>query len=204
MSASSALFSLQRLRRDGLEVEPFALDAGECLAVLGPSGAGKSLLLRAIADLDPNEGEMELGGRARAEQTAPAWRRQATYVASDSGWWGETVGAHFIAQGGLATLLPAVHLPEASLGWPIARLSTGERQRLALLRALVQRPPMLLLDEPTSALDQAATAAVEGLLQAELDRGTAILLVTHNAEQAARMAKRRLRVEAGQVREEAA
>jgi len=62
-----------------------------------PSGAGKSLLLRAIADLDPNEGTVKLDGMLREAVPAPHWRSQVTYVAAEPGWWGDTVQEHFTA-----------------------------------------------------------------------------------------------------------
>lgn len=170
---------------------------GECVAVQGPSGAGKSVLLRAIADLDPNRGEVRLGARARESMPAPAWRRLVAYVAAESGWWMDRVGAHFADPVAAAALAAALGLPADALDWPVARLSSGERQRLALARTLVQRPAVLLLDEPTAALDEASVARVEALLRAELARGTAILLVTHAATQADRLAGRRLRMEGG-------
>jgi putative ABC transport system ATP-binding protein len=89
------------------------------------------------------------------------------------------------------------------MAWPIARLSTGERLRLALARALTMRPKVLLLDEPTAALDVASVAAVESLIKARMRTGLAVLWVTHDGEQAKRVAHRLLVVEAGQVREEA-
>ena len=69
---------------------PFDLsvERGGCVGVSGPSGAGKSLLLRMIADLDPNQGEVWLNGVARSSLAAPAWRRQVTYVPAEFGWWG--------------------------------------------------------------------------------------------------------------------
>src|SRR6266700_2489844 len=73
------------------------LDAGACAAITGPSGSGKSLFLRMIADLDPNEGEVWLNGRARVSMPAPEWRKQATYVSAESGWWADTVVEHFAA-----------------------------------------------------------------------------------------------------------
>jgi len=81
---------------------------------------------------------------------------------------------------------------------PIAQLSTGERQRLALIRSLLQDPPVLLLDEPTAALDEAATAAVEALIKELLAKGTAVVWVTHDGDQAARVAEGILRLEAGE------
>jgi ABC-type lipoprotein export system ATPase subunit len=84
----------------------------------------------------------------------------------------------------------------------VARLSTGERQRLALLRALGPENRVLLLDEPTSGLDAENTGLVEALLRGRLSLGTAILLVTHDPEQATRMASRHLEVRGGQLVEE--
>src|SRR5260221_11349243 len=73
------------------------LDAGACAAITGPSGSGKSLFLRMIADLDPNEGEVWLNGRERASLPAPQWRKQATYVSAESGWWADVGIEHFDA-----------------------------------------------------------------------------------------------------------
>src|SRR5437762_2775167 len=91
--------------------------------------------------------------------------------------------------------------PNEAKAWPITHLSTGERLRLALVRAVMMQPKVLLLDEPTAALDVASVAAVESLIKARMRRGLAVLWVTHDAEQAKRVAHRLLVVEAGQVRE---
>ncbi|MNT13546.1 L-cystine import ATP-binding protein TcyN [compost metagenome] len=90
-------------------------------------------------------------------------------------------------------------LPEAKLDALVHELSTGERQRMGLVRALLQRPRVLLLDEPTAALDQAATALVEAELSRFLAGGAGILLVTHSPEQAARLARRRWRMTQGHL-----
>ncbi len=184
---------------------PFDLSipAGECVAVTGPSGAGKSLFLRMIADLDPNEGEVWLDGRERRSWTAPAWRRQAVYAAAEPGWWAERVADHFApaTEGAARALLPAVNLAPTMMEAALTRLSTGERQRLALVRALVLESPVLLLDEPTGALDQDATSRVETVLRSRLARGTTVLMVTHSVEQAARLGRRKLRMLDGRLTE---
>jgi ABC-type sulfate/molybdate transport systems ATPase subunit len=90
-------------------------------------------------------------------------------------------------------------LPADVLDWPVARLSTGERQRLALARALVRVPRALLLDEPTGALDEEARALVEAILRRQLEAGTPILMVTHDQSQAERLAARIVRVANGRL-----
>jgi ABC-type iron transport system FetAB ATPase subunit len=172
------------------------------LAVDASGSIGKSVLLRMVADLDPHEGDALLDGAACSGMPAPEWRRMVTYVAAESGWWHERVEAHFSPGTDFAALLPAVGIPAEARAWPVARLSTGERQRLALLRALSPENRVLLLDEPTSALDAENTGLVEALLRGRLSTGTAILLVTHDPEQATRMASRHLEVRDGQLVEE--
>ncbi len=162
------------------------LDKASCLAVSGPSGAGKSLLLRAIVDLDENNGTVSLDGTAREAIPATLWRKRVAYVPAESGWWADEVRDHFGDTPDLPKLLDAVGLPGA-LSWQVGRLSTGERQRLALVRALQNLPDVLLLDEPTSALDPASAERVEQLLKDLIAKGTAVLLVTHDPEQPRRL-----------------
>jgi len=195
------MLEVRRLFRPGLEVAPFVLADGACIAVRGPSGSGKTLLLRAIADLDPNDGEVLLDGEVCAAMPAPRWRRKVTYVAAEPGWWADTVGAHFLDWTAAEPLVEALLLPAECRKWPILRLSTGEKQRLGLIRALAQAPRVLLLDEPTGALDADAAAAAERLLAERFAAGTSALWVTHDAAQAARVATRCLAVEHGRVRE---
>ncbi len=196
--------SLRDLRSPVVTAPAMDVAAGECVALMGASGSGKSRLLRAIVDLDPNEGQVSLDGRTRKTVAAPDWRRAIAYVPAESGWWDEQVAPHFPDDGPSPSGLVALGLPETAGQWLVARLSTGERQRLALLRALANEPKVLLLDEPTSGLDSEATAKVELLLREELARGVSILFVTHDPAQADRLAQRRLRMADGVLQEETA
>jgi len=182
---------------------PLDLDvaAGDCVAIQGPSSAGKSLLLRAIADLDPNQGELSWNGQSREAMTAPQWRKLVGLVPAESGWWTDRVGDHFEERTRLPELLQAVGLQPDALNWDVARLSTGERHRLAIIRCLAQAPSVLLLDEPTAALDIEATGRVESLLRQRLEKGAAILLVTHDSAQTRRLASRTVFMKAGQISE---
>src|SRR5262252_3771335 len=191
-----------RSRTNLLKLASLSLSTGECIAVQGPSGAGKTLLLRAIADLDPNGGLVRLGGRDRSVIAGPEWRRLVGYVPAEPGWWADTVGKHFNEWMAALPLIRELGFPEEAKAWPIGRLSTGEQLQLALVRALMVQPKVLLLDEPTAALDAASVATVESLIATRVRAGLAVLWVTHDAEQARRIARRLLVVKAGQVREE--
>jgi ABC-type lipoprotein export system ATPase subunit len=92
-------------------------------------------------------------------------------------------------------MAPRLALAPELLTAQIVQLSTGERQRLALIRALALASPVLLLDEPTGALDQDSTQRVEAVLQERLAAGVVIAMVTHSTEQAARLGHRHLRME---------
>jgi len=185
--------------------EPVSLEiaAGECVCITGSSGAGKSLLLRAVGDLDPSEGEVWLDGVERGGLAAPEWRRRVLYVAPESAWWDESVAAHFLnprPQG-----LDLTGLSTSILGTPVSRLSSGERQRLSLLRALDREPEALLLDEPTASLDPENTRRVEALLGEYCrSRGAALLWVSHDPGQVGRVADRHLRLEEGRLQPRAA
>ena len=176
----------------------FDIAAGECLAVMGQSGAGKSLLLRAIVDLDPNTGNIVVGGRTREAMPANEWRKLVALVPAESGWWADRVGDHFPAGSDATQLIGRLGLA-GSMEWEVGRLSTGERQRLSFARALCRKPQALLVDEPTASLDDHATGLVEDLIRGCCGEGMAVLLVTHDRRQAERMAKRVLRMSDGRI-----
>lgn len=172
----------------GVAPVSLTVTGGQCLAVAGRSGSGKSLLLRMIADLVPHSGECRLDGVPASAIPAPLWRSQVRYAASEPGWWAPTIGEHFRDLATLADQAAQLGLPQDAITAPPERLSTGERQRFAFLRAIAERPKVLLLDEPSSALDHEATLALEGMVHALMADGLAVILVSHHADQIARLA----------------
>jgi ABC-type iron transport system FetAB ATPase subunit len=193
------MLSIRNLRARLVQVDDLDLEAGDCIAVMGPSGSGKSLMLRALADLDPADGDITLDGHERMSMTGPEWRRQVMYVGPESGWWDDRVGAHFEDPDAVTGVLQRLGFKAEALTWPVSRLSTGERQRLAIARAFDRGPRVLLLDEPTGALDQAATALVEGVIHDFLLDGGIVIIVTHAKEQATRLGKRLLTMKEGRL-----
>lgn len=194
LSGLAVGLEIRKLKNDLVGPFDCVMGAGECIAVTGRSGAGKSRLLRMIADLDPHEGDVAFRGHSQNAMSASQWRRQVMYFPAESGWWSDNVGDHFAKGADARALLHGVGLSEDMLSMSVHRLSTGERQRMALVRGLLLKPDVLLLDEPCSALDAATTMHVEGLLSHLRRAGTTIVLVTHDDEQVRRMADRRFRV----------
>jgi putative ABC transport system ATP-binding protein len=217
---------LIRLRAAGKQYEsagPPALDgvdltvsAGEAVAVMGPSGSGKSTLLNLVAGLDrPTEGQVEVAGTVlnRLSETALArFRREHIGIvfqffhlledltARDNVLLpAQLAGTHRRAALARADeLLDTLGLAARANAYP-ARMSGGERQRVAVARALINRPQLLLADEPTGAVDARAGANVAELLR-DLNRsGQTVLLVTHDAELARRCASRVVEVRDGKL-----
>jgi putative ABC transport system ATP-binding protein len=189
---------VKQLRSEHAGPFELILGMGACAAITGPSGSGKSLFLRMIADLDPNEGEIWLNGRERASMPAPEWRKQVSYVSAESGWWADTVIEHFpgSTRDAIEIMSARLGLRDELIDAPVTQLSTGEKQRLALMRAMLPNPPVLLLDEPTGPLDEASVARVETLLQERMASGISILMVTHDPNQAQRLGSERYRMTA--------
>jgi putative ABC transport system ATP-binding protein len=198
---------------DALHGINLSVGAGEFIALQGPSGCGKTtLLLVAGGLLEPDAGRVGLdgedlfalppGGRARARATAIGFVFQqfhlVPYLSVRDNVLAPTLalpvdGAAARADeliGRLGLAARARHVP--------AELSTGERQRTALARALLRRPKMILADEPTGNLDEANARAVLDVLAGYARDGGAVLLVTHDRDVAAR-AGRVVRMEAGRL-----
>jgi ABC-type multidrug transport system ATPase subunit len=176
----------------GFELENFScravkgvnlvLSPGQCMGLTGPSGAGKSLFMRALADLDAYGGRMLLDGVPASAIPAPQWRRQVGLLPAESAWWADSVGDHFDHVPN--EWLQRLGFDDQVMEWQVRHLSSGERQRLSLLRLLVHKPRVLLLDEPTANLDARNIDAVETLLQqVRAEQQPGMLWVSHDVEQ---------------------
>ncbi|HHC72441.1 MAG TPA: ATP-binding cassette domain-containing protein [Thiotrichales bacterium] len=181
----------------------------------GPSGAGKTTLLRAIAGLDPAPGaRRHLAGRTWAPSGALAeWRSQVTWLAQDAPLLGGTVRDNlafpFRLRAGRSRrfdpqrageMMDAVGLGGLDFERGVARLSGGERHRLALVRGLLWDPPVLLADEPLSGIDPERSAACWELIAQWARRpGHAALVVMHD-EGFGTDADGRLRLDGGALR----
>jgi tungstate transport system ATP-binding protein len=175
---------------DGIDL---ALSAGPVTVIMGPNGAGKSLLLRLLHGMiDPTAGAVHWGGQAPCETL----RRRQAMVFQRPVLLRRSVAANieFVlklrgdeAKERTRELLQYVGL-EALATRPARLLSGGEQQRLALARALAFQPEVLFLDEPTASLDPYSTAAIETIVRGAHDRGSKIVLVTHDLGQARRLA----------------
>jgi len=192
-----------RLRVDNLfihDVGPVSLhiDKGECVGLSGSSGSGKSLFLRAVADMEPHGGTICLDGIEQALIPGPEWRRQVALLPAESRWWSDTVGEHFSTSAVIG--INRLGFDAGILAWPVSRLSSGERQRLALLRLLENQPHLLLLDEPTANLDEENSGKVEELIRSYREEtGAAVVWVGHQKAQLSRVASRFFAVESGRL-----
>jgi len=185
-------FSCHNLKPINLQLKP-----GETISISGESGVGKSLLLRAIADLIPHQGHCFFNEQ-EANNIAPhQWRKQVAYLASESQWWFDSMAEHFELplSEQIKTYLNNVGLSLDTLGWEVMRCSTGERQRLAIIRLLANAPSVLLLDEPSANLDAKHSRQVESiLLQYQQQTQCSIIWVAHDREQIQRVAQRQFEI----------
>jgi ABC-2 type transport system ATP-binding protein len=204
------------LRRRVLALSNVSLDVerGEILGVVGPNGAGKTTLLRILATLLlPSEGSAHVNGTDLVIGAAAVRRTVALASAEDRGFYWRLTGLEnleFFA--GLRGLHPgkarrrARALAEALdlaaiCEEPVARYTTGMRQRLNVARALLDRPTVLLLDEPTRSLDPVATSMVRALVaRLAVEDGVTIVIATHDLDEAESLCDRVAILDTGLLR----
>jgi len=175
--------------------------------VVGPSGSGKSTLLRLCNRLVvPTTGRILFRGADLAELEPLAHRRRVGMVFQQPTPFGGSVRDNLrVASAGaddarMQRALARAHLPAAFMDRPAGELSGGESQRACLARTLVTDPEVLLMDEPTSALDGDSRRALEVLALELAGGGVPVVWVTHDLDQARRLADWVIVLEAGRVR----
>ena len=171
------------------------------VAILGPSGSGKSTLLRALAGLEPSaEGRVSFGDEVWLDSDSgvymPAWERRVGWVPQDALLFPhlslrENLAYAGAGQSEVERMAESLFLSDLLDRRP-RFLSGGERQRVALGRALLSAPRMLLLDEPFSALDRPLRGEIAAMVRAfARDSGTLIVLVSHDEHDATLLADER-------------
>jgi ABC-2 type transport system ATP-binding protein len=194
---------LTRRFGDRVAIQGVSLDLrpGEVLALLGPNGAGKTTTMRLLAGLiGPDEGTIEVGGVPLTPRAGPAVRRRIGLLTEAPGLWERlSVEANLLTYARLYGLDdPARRVRESLARFDLldrgadlaATLSKGMKQKVALARALLHDPGAVLLDEPTAGLDPAMARSVRDLVLELRDEGRAILISTHNLDEAERVADR--------------
>lgn len=193
---------------DGRRVELTAeLPAGEVLVLRGPSGAGKSTVLKALARLKEAAGTVRLAGVDWRQIPPPAWRRRVHYLAQQPALFAGSVLDNLkrpfelaevkkhgdFDQSLLRDAWQRLKLAPALLDQEARTISGGEAARVALLRAMLTGPQVLLLDEPTAALDEESRLAVLQYIGDWLAvPGRAAILVSHREEDAGFFPRRRV------------
>ena len=171
--------------------------SGEVFGYLGPNGAGKTTTIRMLLDLiRPTQGKATvLGLDARADSLAV--RRSVGYIPAEPSLYGNLSGHDFLTY--LASVRGGVHWPkvaaladrlECDLSRPIGALSRGNKQKLAVIRAFMHEPQLLILDEPTSGLDPLMQAEFEELIREAKREGTTVFLSSHFLHEVEQLADR--------------
>ncbi|HEY7073398.1 MAG TPA: ATP-binding cassette domain-containing protein [Acidimicrobiales bacterium] len=182
------------------------IGAGEVVAIVGENGAGKSTLVACLARiLEPEEGEIRLDGAPLPSTPEQVRRAGLEVLWQDHGllddldvvanvYLGRERGRWMIAESqmreGTAAVLRRVGAENLPLDRPVRGLSRGQRQQVALARALWSDPQLLLLDEPTASLGVTETRRVQEVIRQCRDRGAGILVVTHDLDQVFALADR--------------
>jgi heme exporter protein A len=185
----------------------FTLRAGEAVALLGPNGAGKSTLVSMLATLvTPSSGTVTYGGEPADDEV----RRRIGVIAHESLCYGDLSALENVtffarlygvedASSAARKMVERVGLTDEAAQRPARTYSRGMLQRLAVARALVHRPALLLADEPFTGLDRAGVALLAELLAEERARGAMLLVVTHDFDAVAQLVDRVVVLHKGRI-----
>ena len=193
----------ERALLDGVNL---TIDHPGVTVIMGPNGAGKSLLLRCLHGLiSPDRGRIALGPlTVSGSRSRQAMVFQQPVLLRRTALQNLAFAAPELAKKTPQRLFEA--LASVNLGdradQPARMLSGGEQQRLALARALLSKPDLLLLDEATASLDPASVLLIESLVKAQSAQGTKVILVSHDQSQARRMADEIVFISSGRVAEQ--
>ncbi len=199
----------------GLDDVSFSMNHGDFIFLIGASGAGKTTLMKHIVREDsPNEGTITIDGQNIVElkrKEVPALRRKVGFIYQDfklldtkTAFENVALSLHVVGkseeeiQTVVPNLLHLVGLGEMSERFPPS-LSGGEKQRLAIARALAHEPKILLADEPTGNLDTTSSWVVVDLIKKINEWGTTIIFGTHDADIVDTMKKRVIHLEKGRI-----
>src|SRR5436305_2147916 len=194
----------RRRRVAALEGVSFSMERGECVAILGQNGSGKSTLVRLLSTLlQPDGGEARIIGHYVFKE-ARAVRRLVNRVSVEASFFKKMSAAENLAYAArfygigprethekIPLILSRVGFPPDRRGEPMENLSRGMQQKVALARALLTAPVVLLLDEPTTGLDPRSKLEVQEFIREIRDtHDSTILLCTHDLAEAESLAER--------------
>jgi sodium transport system ATP-binding protein len=192
----------------------FEAREGEALGLLGANGAGKSTLLRIIATLLlPTRGAARVAGFNTVNESREVRRRLGYHAGTDNGFYARLTARQNLSFFGRLNQLSSAETNkridelaaqfriQESLDRQVRTLSTGTVQRLSLVRALLHRPPVLLLDEPTRSLDAIGALEFRHFLKSQILRGgdTCVLFASHTLAEIETLADRVVIVDSGKV-----
>lgn len=189
----------------------FDIHKGDFISIVGPSGGGKSTLLKLCCHLiSPSSGRILYNNKDLNDYNPTILRREIAYCFQTPILFGESVLDNLkfpyqirnikYDEEHIKNLLLKFKLNIELLKSEIKNLSGGEKQRIALIRAMLFKPQIILLDEITSSLDVENTIIVETIIKSFNDEGITILWVTHNPMQSRKYANKVLRIEQGEIK----